>query len=364
MGGPTGGQQPWGGPQQFPGSGAPHHQPMDGQPRPSQATSGPHHPLQGRVLHPGAPAPDAESVPADDPVVPPDAGAATHTINSVTEDNATQAIPPVDDDFGGLPMFRDETRQGAATYERTAEIDLSGMDVGDVPASAPARERGRRRGGKSGRKQGILLGAGFVALLLIGGGGAFVIASRSGSGGSDTGLTGGGEAAAPDAPASLETGALFPENIEVEGVKFERVITDDTGDQCETATHGGYGDVLKDNGCQQLIRATYVDADARRAVTTGVAALPSPDNAAAAQEAQDLGTTTWFAGLKGKDDTGTERMGFAGGHASGAQWGPYLVFTLAANSDGRAPEGDDPELAELSDGFTSSSLESLAENVD
>ncbi|ASU86426.1 hypothetical protein CDO52_25065 [Nocardiopsis gilva YIM 90087] len=314
-------------------------------------------------MQPGAPAPDADavSVPAEDPVFPQDAGAATQNMNAVVDDNATQAIPPVDDDFGGLPMFRDETRKGGATYERTAEIDLSGMDVdGDTPS----RERGRRRGGTNGRnKQGILLGAGFVALLLIGGGGAFLIASNSGSDGSDTGSTG-GEAAAPEAPVALETGALFPEDIEIEGVKFERVITDDTGDKCETATHGGYGDVLKDNDCQQLIRATYVDADATRAITTGVAALPSPDNATAAQEAQDLGATTWFAGLKGKDDTGTERMGFAGGHASGAQWGPYLVFTLAANSDGRAPEGDDSDLADLSDGFTSNSLESLAENVD
>ncbi|MBB6169952.1 hypothetical protein HNR23_000012 [Nocardiopsis mwathae] len=356
---PTGGQRPMGGQEPPPGSPTGGQRSMGDAHQPPVGDA-PHRPLQGRVLQPGASTPEAEPV-ADDPVFPADAGAATQSISAVVDDNATQAIPPVQDDFGGLPMFRDETRRSGATYERTAEIDLSAMDIdGEEPAG---RDRGRRRSGSgsgSGKK-GILLGAGFAVLLLLGGGGAFLIASGGGSADPETG-SGGGAVATPDAPVDLEPGAIFPDEVEVGGVTFTRVITDDTGEDCATAAHGDYGDVLTENDCRQLIRATYVSKEGDRAVTTGVAALPAPDKADAVRQAQDLDSADWFAGLKGNDG-GAERMGFAGGHASGAQWGPYLVFALAANSDGRAPEAADSDLAGLSDGFTGESLSSLSANV-
>ncbi|WP_156001676.1 hypothetical protein [Streptomonospora sp. PA3] len=53
----------------------------------------------------------------------------------------------------------------------------------------------------------------------------------------------------------------------------------------------------------------------------------------------------------------------AGGHGSGARWGPYLVFSLAAASDGRVNDSRTEELAEISEGFLDLPLNSLGEIV-
>jgi hypothetical protein len=309
------------------------------------APTGGQQPLQGRIVQPGTAVPDAVEA---EPVFPADAGAATQNMNAVVDDGATQAIPPVTDDFGGRQMYRDAPRRSGGDPS-TAEIDLSGLDDYDEPPS-------RRRGGGNGKK--VLIAVGFVALLAVGGGGAFLVAT-GGGGSTDAGLTAEG---APDAPVTLETGGLFPEEVEVGGAPFTLAITDDTGD-CDTAAHGDYGQALVDAQCQQIVRATYVNGDGTRAVTVGVAAMAGPEDAATAQDAQDLASGQWFAGLAGQDGSGAERMGYAAGHGTGGQWGPYLVFALAANADGRPAEGQADELADLGDGFVDAVLEPLGEQA-
>ncbi|MUL42397.1 hypothetical protein FZ103_14615 [Streptomonospora sp. PA3] len=91
--------------------------------------------------------------------------------------------------------------------------------------------------------------------------------------------------------------------------------------------------------------------------------MGSPEEAQAAERAQDLGSAKWFAGLQGEDGSGAERMDVAGGHGSGARWGPYLVFSLAAASDGRVNDSRTEELAEISEGFLDLPLNSLGEIV-
>src|SRR5690606_21929002 len=112
--------------------------------------------------------------------------------------------------------------------------------------------------------------------------------------------------------------------------------------------HGDYATVLGDNECRQVVRATYANEDGTRAVTVGVAAMANSDGAQAAAEAQDPANTLWFAGLAGQEGSGAERMDIAGGHVASAVWGRYVVFSLAANADGRTPETEDPELAKVS----------------
>ncbi len=271
-------------------------------------------------------------------------------MNTVADEGATQTIQSVSDDFGGRPMFRDESSQSGGE-SATAEIDISAMDdMDDFGGSSPRF---------SGLTKKLLLGAGFLVLLLVGGGGAFLIATNSSSGGSDAGLAGDDS---PTEPVSLESSALFPESVDVAGQKYELAVTDDT-DKCETVAHGDYGAALTENDCRQIVRATYVNDDKTRAVTVGIAAMGAAADAEAAQGAQDPGATEWFAGLRGKEGSGAERMEYAGGHGSGAQWGPYLVFSLAANSDGRVSEAQSDELAELSEGFLDTALGSLGEQA-
>ena len=61
--------------------------------------------------------------------------------------------------------------------------------------------------------------------------------------------------------------------------------------------------------------------------------------------------------------SGAERMDIAGGHAASAVWGRYVVFSLAANADGRTPENEEPELAEISDHFVDVALSPLGERA-
>ncbi|UOE22087.1 hypothetical protein NI17_016050 [Thermobifida halotolerans] len=260
--------------------------------------------------------------------------------------------------FGGLPMFRDEVPSQQDSPDSTAEIDMSEYD---------AYERGRRgrRGVSRDRSRILLVGAGFAALLLVGGGGAFLLASTGGeSAPSSAGDYDVSRVADESAdPEALKAGELFAqETLEVNGETFTLLLTDDT-DKCATTAHGDYAQVLTDNECRQVVRATYVNEDGTRAVTVGVAAMSDSDGAKAAGEAQDPGATRWFAGLAGQEGSGAERMDIAGGHASSAVWGRYVVFSLAANADGRTPQEENPELAEISDYFVDVALAPLGQRA-
>ncbi|TDQ51447.1 hypothetical protein [Actinorugispora endophytica] len=321
-------------------------------------------------MPPGGPAPGADDATQFVPPVPDDA--ATQAIPPVREEpvGATQAIPPVYDDmFGGRPMFRDEVPPQRADSDSTAEIDLSGYDEYDR-GQRPGRGGGggNRSGGSRGRggrdSRILLMGAGFAALLVLGGGGAFLLATGggpdSGSGEYDVSLVS-DESTDPD---TLKTGEIFAlETIEAGGETFTLLQTDDT-EKCETTAHGDYGQVLTENDCRQVVRATYVNEDKTHAVTIGVAAMADSVGAQAATESQDLENTQWFAGLPGQDGSGAERLGIAGGHASGATWGRYMVFSLAATTDGRTPSGDRPELAEISELFIDVALAPLGERAE
>lgn len=316
-------------------------------------------PLQGTVLPPGGKAPGAEDATQ---VVPPVADDATQVVPPV-DAAATQAMPPAgaapsagrDDIFGGRPMFRDEVAASEPAAS-TAEMDLSEYDdyVDSQRRRFPARP--------------LLIGAGFVALLLVAGGGAFLLASGGG----------GSESAAPSPeggydvslvsdestdPEPLKAGELFAEEtVDIDGETFSLLLTDDT-DRCDTTAHGDYAAVLTEHDCRQVVRATYANKDGTRAVTVGVAAMANSDGAQAAAEAQDPANTLWFAGLAGQEGSGAERMDIAGGHVASAVWGRYVVFSLAANADGRTPENEDPELEKISAHFIDLALAPLGERA-
>ncbi|WP_239648620.1 hypothetical protein [Nocardiopsis chromatogenes] len=283
---------------------------------------------------------------------------ATQTIGAVPADGAAApGAPASSEEFGGRPMFRDESPNPGGT---TAEIDLSEMEDLDPGP----RGRGRRGAGmRGGTAAKVLAGVGFLALLGVAGTAAFMLAgSGSTDGGGDGGDGGGAQAAeAPSDPQQLESGDLFPETLEIGGQEYTLALVDDT-DDCATVGRGGYGAALDEAGCRQVIRATYVSDGGETAVTAGVAAMGSPDDAGAALEAQDLQAGDWFAGLKGTDGSGAEGMDTAPGIGSGGQWGPYLLFSYAANADG-TPPGDGSDLEDAAPGFVESTLGSLADQV-
>ncbi|GLU49322.1 hypothetical protein [Nocardiopsis ansamitocini] len=298
----------------------------------------------------------------------------TQAIPPVPDEDATQAIPPVREDlYGGRPMFRDEVPPQEKTAS-TAQIDLSGFDEYSEERRSKRGGRGRNGGGGGGGRNGrgsrgsgvdrttLAMAGGFAALVVIGGGGAFLLATSGGQpdpADFDTTLV----SDESTDPAPLKPGELFAqENVEISGETYTLVVNDDT-DKCETTAQGDFGQVLDDNGCRQVVRATYVNESLTRAVTVGVAALPDTVSAKAVHEGQDPAELQWFAGLAGPEGTGAERLEGAGGHASGALWGRYVVFTLTANTDGSTPEEADSALAETGEEFIDLALRPLGERA-
>ncbi|MFJ7959278.1 hypothetical protein ACIQ62_23625 [Streptomyces sp. NPDC096319] len=82
--------------------------------------------------------------------------------------------------------------------------------------------------------------------------------------------------------APLTAEGLFPgKKLTMNGRPYKKGATSSTTN-CAAVTQGGLGGVLKRNGCQRVLRATYVDDGV--AITVGVAVFPSE---AAAQKAKE-----------------------------------------------------------------------------
>ncbi|WP_150238515.1 flagellar basal body-associated FliL family protein [Nocardiopsis quinghaiensis] len=282
---------------------------------------------------------------ARDEPFPADAMGATQHIN---------AVPAASGRGDDRPMFRDEVPNDVGVD--TAQFDIQSMseydgydDYGD--SGADPRARGRL----------ALMVGGFALLLVIAGGGAFFLASGGGSGGADAATV----ANEADDPGALDAESLFPETMDVEGQgTFARVAVDDAED-CAAGTHGDYGQVLTENDCRQMVRASYLSEDEGHAVTIGVAAMSTSEDASAALDAQDLVGAQWFAGLPGEEGTPAERLGHSGGYGSSGQWGRYLLFSLSANSDGTEEGGESEsatELRTISEGFFDQTHTRLDEN--
>nr|WP_304455703.1 hypothetical protein [Nocardiopsis sp. YSL2] len=276
--------------------------------------------------------------PGPEPAFPADAMGATESIH---------AVPPAPGRGDDRPLYRDELPDDSGAD--TAQFDIAAVGDDDSYDDYAGYDDAPPRGG--GNRTRMLVIAGFVVLLVVAGGGAFFLAS--GTGGDSGSPDAASVADEADDPGALTTGALFPETVEIEGQgTFTRVVDQDTED-CAAGTHGGYGEVLANNDCRQLVRASYVSEDENHAVTVGVAALPTEAEATAAMDAQDLVAAEWFAGLPGEEGTPAERLDYSGGHGSSGQWGRYVLFSLATNSDGTEEdaeaEGESEDAALLRD---------------
>ena len=302
---------------------------------------------------PGAPAgppPGAapSAPPSPEPVFPPDAVGATQRI---------AAVPTGRTD--NRPLFRDEVPEDAgadtAQFDVRAVDDYDDYDGYDGYDGYDDDRRGSHDASAAKRRKALMVGGFAVALVLVGGG-TFYLASGGLGDSSGNATTVSSE---EDDQGALTADSLFPETLEVDGQgSFSRVAVDDT-EECATGGHGDYGAVLADNGCRQLVRASYLSEDESQAVTVGVAAMSDAESAATALNAQDLDEAQWFAGLAGEEGSPAERLGHAGGHGSGGQWGRYLLFSLATNSDG-SDDGVEA-LAPVSEGFLESAYERLSE---
>ncbi|GAA0927010.1 hypothetical protein [Nonomuraea longicatena] len=152
-------------------------------------------------------------------------------------------------------------------------------------------------------------------------------------------------------PRALSLAEAFTDKkIEVGGTTYTRVKTNLTA-TCTKAATGPFADALKEQKCDRVLRATYVDSKRRYAVTTGIAVLPTKDAAVSADEAKNLGRNLWFRALPAASGTGGERVHIAGGYAAGLVWGRYIVFSYATYADGHTPTTQETGLGKVSGGF-------------
>lgn len=287
---------------------------------------------------------------------PPDAMGATQNINAVPSGPPGRG--------SDRPLYRDEVPEDAGAD--TAQFDAQAMDDYDDYEDYDDHEGYGDYDDRAAKKRKILMVSAFTVLLLIAGGSAFLFASGVPSGGADAATVANEDAD----PGALEPDTLFPETLEFEGHEgeFTRVATEDSED-CAAGAHGDYGQVLADNDCRQLVRASYVSEDENHAVTIGVAAMPTEAEAETARESQDLVASEWFAGLPGEEGTPAERLGYSGGHGISGHWGRYVLFSLATNSDGteeseEGSEGDSEgatELRSIGEGLFDELYEKLSE---
>ncbi|WP_143078714.1 hypothetical protein [Nonomuraea pusilla] len=152
-------------------------------------------------------------------------------------------------------------------------------------------------------------------------------------------------------PARMALSEAFPKKkVQAAGMTFTRVKTD-TETRCEKAATGAFAGALREQKCDRVLRATYVDGKRRFAVTTGIAVLPSKEAAEAADGAKDLGRNVWFRPLPGASGSGGDRVHIAGGYGAGLLWGRYIVFSYATYADGHTPGAKDKALAKVSGAF-------------
>lgn len=226
-------------------------------------------------------------------------------------------------------------------------------------------------------KRRLLLAGGMVAALVVVGVGSF-LGVRALTSGSDTpgppsahrtpstGASkpapppdGGIDSARTDAKA-MTPGEAFPaKTVTAGGATFTQVRTT-VLDGCKDAAKGDFAKALRSAGCERVVGATYVDTDKKYAVTAGIAALPSKDDATRAAREADSQKGSWFAALPAKKGTGADRIDKAGGFAASLNWGRYIVFSYATYSDGHTPGAKDAHLVQLSQDFRTTATKAIA----
>jgi hypothetical protein len=137
----------------------------------------------------------------------------------------------------------------------------------------------------------------------------------------------------------ITTTMIFPRaHVEANGTEFGRV-TAILNEKCTSAARGAFASALTSAGCQQVVRATFVDKAKRYAVTAGVAELPSPAAASSVDRSRRFGPDVWFTGLDGPARSGATKVSKSVGVGYNVVYGRYIVYSLATYSSGQNPTG-------------------------
>jgi hypothetical protein len=110
--------------------------------------------------------------------------------------------------------------------------------------------------------------------------------------------------------------------------------------KCALAARAAFARALKADGCERVVRATYVDTRKRYAVTAGVAALPTRAAAQSADHKENFRKGAWFTGLNGRRGTGAQNLDSAAGYAYDLVEGRYIIYAFATDANGAPLSGN------------------------
>ena len=146
-------------------------------------------------------------------------------------------------------------------------------------------------------------------------------------------------------------------------------IAPQASDCAKAVTSATVGATLRRNGCEAVLRATYVDATRSYVMTIGVAVLPNAAAAASADSelAPPRLTAARKASARGGLPGGVQVVGF-GGAAAGVydyhrqiaksfRAGPYLIMYAAGYADSR------PQVPVIDDPYSDAEMTSMASGV-
>lgn len=140
-------------------------------------------------------------------------------------------------------------------------------------------------------------------------------------------------------PAEKIFPATVPYTSEQGGIEHARRVGIATGNGCATGLDAVPAGVLQRYGCRALLRATYIDQLQGVVMTVGVAALADERAAVNAKRAlapADPTVVGPFLHALPFPRTAAERFGNAARqYISAGQSGPYVVLTVAGQTDGR-----------------------------
>jgi hypothetical protein len=342
------------------------------------------------------PVPEAERTVSDEPPAPEDLPEAERTVADEVRTLAVLKIPGASSASSAPELEPDAILPPGIPPQAPPDPpphDPHATTTGPIPRlgsghhfpGGPGRRppQGGGHGGVSGARRALLVAGGLVAALVLGGGGALAVTQLSGGSVKDRKVAD-SQPPVPTPtqptptptptpsrtkskhrpkhvpidirdektdPKPLTITEVFPSStLTLAGHKFTRAKTV-INDHCSLAANGPFATELTREHCRRVVRATFVSADKKLAVTTGIAVMPTDAAARNAMKVQDPAHYEWFRGMKA---TGAPKIDHAGGFAASTLRGRYISYAYATYADGHKPAADDDTLKKVGAAFRDS----------
>ncbi|MFG2087712.1 MULTISPECIES: hypothetical protein [unclassified Spirillospora] len=114
------------------------------------------------------------------------------------------------------------------------------------------------------------------------------------------------------------------------------------------AARGSMLQVLTQEKCRKIIRATFIDRSRSLAVTSGIAVMPTKESALRVSQAGDPARYEWFRGMGSKHNPDLDR---AGGYAAATVRGRYVAYAYVQWANGKNAQPGDPVIKQAAQQF-------------